>query len=108
LQQRGVDEAEDGSVCADAEGERQNRRECETGLLAQHARGVAQVLPQISAEKRPRCAGRDRRRHMRLAQRPHLVREHLGLAQFFDRETPRVGLTGAIGSELVIPLIEML
>ena len=48
LKQRGVDEAEDRGVGADAERERQDGGDGKAWLLSQHARGVAHVLPEIA------------------------------------------------------------
>jgi hypothetical protein len=49
-QRDAVDDAEDGGGGADAERDREDRRGGEAGLLAQHARAVAQVLEQMAGE----------------------------------------------------------
>jgi hypothetical protein len=46
LENDGVDDAEDGGVGADAEGQRQHHDGGETGLFREHTQGVANVLPQ--------------------------------------------------------------
>ena len=46
-EERGVDDAEDGGVGADAEAERQDRYRGEARVLAQRARRVAHVLRQL-------------------------------------------------------------
>ena len=43
LEQNGVDDAEDGGVRADAEGEGENRNRGEAGILAHHAERVTRV-----------------------------------------------------------------
>src|SRR5712672_1513094 len=44
FEQDRIDDREDGGVCANTQGQRQNGDERETGVLAQHASGVAQIL----------------------------------------------------------------
>ena len=44
VEEHTVDNREDGSVGADAEGQREDRDEREAGIFAQHARAIAQVL----------------------------------------------------------------
>jgi hypothetical protein len=46
-QQHGVDDAEDRGVEADADRQRQDHHGAESGTPAQHAQGVADVLPQL-------------------------------------------------------------
>jgi hypothetical protein len=43
-QENGVDHAEDGCVCADAQGQGEHRHRGETGTLAQLSQSVANVL----------------------------------------------------------------
>ena len=43
LEENGVHDAEDGGVCADAEGEGENRNRGEAGIFAHHAQGVSRV-----------------------------------------------------------------
>ena len=108
LEQRGVDEAEDGGVGADAEGEGQHGGHREAGLPAQHAGGVAHVLEESANPAAPGRAGRDRRRDVRLPERAHVCGERVGLAQFLEREPARLGLGDALGAQRLVAVVEVL
>ena len=45
---------------------------------------------------------------MRLTKRSHVLCERVGLEQFLDRETPRLGVGGATVAKLLIALVQML
>ena len=51
LQQHAVHHAEDRRIGADPQREREGGQRREAGLLPQHARGVAQILPEIGEQK---------------------------------------------------------
>jgi len=108
LQQRGVDQAEDRGVRADAEREREDGRDGKSRLFAQHPRRVAYVVPEIREQAPPVHSRSDRRRQLCLTKRSHVPRERVGLEQLFDRQTKRAVLTLAVGAQLVEPLVEML
>jgi hypothetical protein len=108
LQQHAVNDAEDRRVRADAEGEREDGGRRETGLLPQHANGVAHVLQEILKETTLRRTFRDGERHGCLAKAAHVPCERVRLAQLFERESARVGLADAGIAELLIPLVEVL
>ena len=69
LEQRGVDQAEDRGVGADAQRQGQHGGHGEAGLPAQHAGGVAQILERVRDPPRPGAPAGNRRRHVRLPQR---------------------------------------
>ena len=48
VQEQPIDHAEDGGVCTDAQGKRQNGHRGKAGTLHEHADGVAKVLPECS------------------------------------------------------------
>src|SRR5262249_41009888 len=50
--QHGVDDAEDGGVGADAESERENRGERESGAGAKHSRTKADILDQMLNDRK--------------------------------------------------------
>src|SRR5262249_34188610 len=54
--ERAIDEAEHGGVAADPQRERKRRYGSEAGMLAQHPKAVAQVLPQISEHLHSPCS----------------------------------------------------
>ncbi len=51
-QHHGVDQAEDGGICADAESERNDRAREESRAAAQGARSVNEILPQVGEPSR--------------------------------------------------------
>jgi hypothetical protein len=44
--EKGIDDAEDGGVGADTQRERQHGDGCKSGVLDQHSRGEANILPE--------------------------------------------------------------
>ena len=108
LKQRRVDEAEDRGVRADAEGECQDGGEGKARLLAQHARGVARVQPEIGDQESPLGPWCDGRREPRLAQGRHIARERVGFEQFVNRQAKRHVVALAVGAQLVEPFVEVL
>ena len=106
--QHGVHECEHGVVHADAERERQHGGHGEGGLLAKHARRVAHVLPEIPDERAMRRSHCDGRRDAGLTEHSHLLREHLRLAQFLERETAGLDIRCSAVQELLVAQIKML
>src|SRR5215510_2123168 len=47
LERHGVNQAEDGGVCANTERQHERRNQGESGILAQHSHAKTQVLPQF-------------------------------------------------------------
>ena len=53
-EEQGVDQSEDGGVCANAERERKNRDRCEAWNLGKDSEGISQVLPEGCHSRRSR------------------------------------------------------
>jgi hypothetical protein len=87
----GVDKGKDGAVNADRERQRENGRRREAGWFSERAGGIAQILPEIAAE---RTAGRFRRnRHLsvRLPERLHEATQRLRFEEFLNGQIACVG-----------------
>ena len=108
LEQRGVDQAEDRGVGADAEGEGQHGSHREAGLPEQHAGGIAHVLEEVRDPASPGRAGRDRRQSVGLPKRAHMCGERVGSGQFFEGELARLGLGDALGAQRLVAVVEVL
>ena len=108
LEERGVDEAEDRGVGADAQRQRQHGGDGESRLLAQHAGRVAQVVKDAAEAAAPRRSVRQRRRNARLPQRAHPSRQRIRAVELLEREPPCVFRRGALRAQLPVAIVEML
>ena len=106
--QHGVHDREHGVVHADAERERQHGSHGEGGLLAQHARRVAQVLPEIPDERAMRGSRCDGRRDTGLTERSHVLGEHIRSLQFLECETTCLDISDSAIQEFLVPQVKML
>lgn len=80
---------------ADAECQRQDGGHGEGRLLPQHARRVSQVLPYIAGRVSSRSARHDGRRHLRLVQWRHALRQQVPLPEPGERQTGGIVLSQA-------------
>ena len=108
VDQHGMDDAENRRVGPDGQRERQHRRSREPRCLSQRTKRDAEIPPE-SAEHAPSgSTWREGSRDVRLPKRLHVLGQSVRLAQFLDHGALRLDLSGAVGTEFFIALLQVL
>lgn len=107
-QQNGIDHAEDGAVCADAEGERDNDDDRKGRTAREHAQAVTQILNQIAEQVCFSFGARNQCMFCRGFDAMKFSREQIGFVQFEKRDLICVRFGRAATELMFVFLLEVL